>query len=206
MNTDRRRSPSILLPLLLPLFIAGTSDATAETGPSFNCDSAEVGSIEELVCSDAALSALDRTLSAVYAAASKKARNEHPPVLKAEQRGWVKGRNDCWKSEDKRQCVEDEYSHRIIELQARYRLVPTTGPVRYVCNGDSRNEVLATFFKTEPATLIAERGDSSSFMVLQPSGSGARYQGRNESLWEHQGSAEVVWGYGAPPMQCQSAK
>jgi hypothetical protein len=54
-----------------------------------------------------------------------------------------------------------------------------------------------------PATLIAERGDQVSLMVLQPSASGARYQGRNESLWEHQGNALITRGYGAQEMSCR---
>jgi uncharacterized protein len=145
-------------------------------------------------------------MAEVYAAASKKAVNEHPPVLKAEQRGWIKGRNDCWKGEDKRECVEESYRRRIAELQARYRLVPPNGPVFYICNGDPRNEVVATFFETDPPTLIAERGDQVSIMYLQPSGSGSKYQGRNESLWEHQGKATIVWGYGSPEMRCSKRR
>ena len=39
-------------------------------------------------------------------------------------------------------------------------------------------------------------------MYLQPSASGARYQGRNESLWEHQGEARITWGPRAPQMRC----
>ena len=74
-------------------------------GPSFDCGNAS-GSIEEMICNDDELSALDRKLAGVYAAASIKATNEHPPVLKAEQRGWLKGRNECWKSEDSRACTE----------------------------------------------------------------------------------------------------
>lgn len=203
MNTDRHRSPSFLLPLCLAIGISGASSAPAAPGPSFDCDTAEDGSIERLICDDAGLAALDRALSEVYAAAGKKAHNEHPPLLKAEQRGWIKGRNDCWKSDDQRQCVLDAYNQRIVELQARYRLVPARGPVRYACDGDPRNEVIATFFETEPPSLIAERGDSSSLMKQRPSGSGTRYQGRNESLWEHQGSAKIIWGYGATPMSCE---
>jgi len=171
--------------------------------PSYACDKVKAGSIEAMICGDPELAALDRKLFRVYAAASSKAVNEHPPVLKAEQRGWIKGRNECWKSDDKRGCVQDEYQLRIAELQARYRLVPGTGPVRFVCGGSPANEVVATFFRTEPPTLIAERGDSVSLMYLQRSGSGARYQGRNESFWEHQGEALITWGYGAPAMRCK---
>jgi uncharacterized protein len=181
----------------------GNAPAAATTQrPSFACDKVRPGSIEAMVCADKELSALDRKLSAVYAAASKKATNEHPPRLKAEQRGWIKGRNDCWKSEDKRECARTEYVRRIAELQARYRLVPGKGPIYYACDGNPANEVVATFFETEPPTLVAERGDSVSLMYLQPSGSGAKYQGRNEALWEHQGEAVITWGYGAPEMRC----
>jgi len=64
-------------------------------GPSFPCERVRSGSMEEMVCQDNRLSALDRQLSEVYAAASRRATNEHPPVLKAEQRGWIKGRDEC---------------------------------------------------------------------------------------------------------------
>jgi uncharacterized protein len=178
-----------------------TGAARAE-GPSFNCAKVESGSIEEMVCKDQGLAALDRKLAEVFAAASKKAVNEHPPILKAEQRGWIKGRNDCWKSNDRRACIEESYRTRIAELQAKYRLVPGTGPFTWACDGDPKNEVVVTFFKTDPATLIAERGDQVSLMFVQPGGSGTRYQGRNESYWEHQGVATIIWGYGAPEMRC----
>jgi uncharacterized protein len=162
----------------------------------------ESGSVEALICEDEALSALDLKMADVYAAASAKAINEHPPVLKAEQRGWIKGRDDCWKSDDVRGCVEQAYRLRIAELQAGYRLVPGRGPVTYVCEGQPANQVIATFFETDPPTLIAERGDQVSLMVLQPAASGSRYQGRNEMLWEHHGEATITWGFDGPAMHC----
>jgi uncharacterized protein len=169
--------------------------------PSFDCDNA-AGTIEEMICNDEGLAALDRKLAEVYAAAAWKAVDEHPPLLRAEQRGWIKGRNECWKSEDPRSCAASSYRTRIAELQARYRLVPQDGPFGYVCEGDPRNEVVVSFFRTEPPTLIAERGDQVSVMHLQPSASGSKYQGRNEMFWEHQGEATIVWGYGADEMRC----
>jgi uncharacterized protein len=192
----RSASPAMVFVLL------GPCAAALAAGPAFDCGKVRAGSIEELICKDKGLSALDRKMAEVYAAASKKATNEHPPVLKAEQRGWIKGRNDCWKANDKRACAETEYQRRIAELQARYRLVPGTGPVFFTCDGNPANEFVATFFQTDPPTLIAERGDQVSLMYLQPSASGARYQGRNDSFWEHQGEARVTWGYGAPEMRC----
>lgn len=175
-------------------------------GPAFACDKADTGSIAAMICGDGDLSALDRKLAGVYATALKKAANEHPPRLKAGQRGWLKGRDDCWKNLDKRACVRSAYVRRIAELQAAYRMVPGRGPFSYACNGNPANKVIATFFQTDPPTLVAEHGDSMSLMFQQPSGSGARYQGRNESFWEHHGEAAVVWGYGAPAMKCKVRK
>lgn len=184
--------------------LSAASPATAaDTGPSYSCANVEKGSIEALVCSDAGLSALDRKLAGVYAEATRKATNERPPVLAATQRGWIKGRDDCWKEKDVRACVADAYTMRIVELQARYRLVPQTGPLTFACDGDPRNELVVTYFKTDPGSMIAERGDETSLMIQQVAASGARYQGRNESFWEHQGVATVVWGYEAKPMQCR---
>lgn len=171
--------------------------------PSYDCAKVEVGSIAELVCQTPALAELDVKLAGVYQQASDKAKNEHPPTLKAEQRGWIKGRDECWKADDKPRCVSDSYSQRIAELQARYQLVPGKGPVFYQCDDQPAKEVVATYYATEPPTAIVEFGDGTSLMYLQPSGSGARYQGRNESLWEHQGEARVVWGYQAAEMRCK---
>jgi len=192
----------ISLIALLFYGLAAYGSKAAAADPSFDCGKVSTGSIEEIICKDEGLAELDRKLAEVYKAASKKAVNEHPPVLKAEQRGWIKGRNDCWKSDEKRRCVKEAYLLRIAELQARYRLVPAMGPFFYACDGDPKNEVVVTFFKTDPPTLLAERGDQVSLMYLQPSGSGSKYQGRNESFWEHHGEATVVWGYESPEMRC----
>jgi uncharacterized protein len=186
------------------IFCALSFPALAQE-PGFDCAKAS-GSIEKMICADTELAALDRRLSAAYSAALPKAANEHPPILKAEQRGWIKGRNDCWKADDKRGCVLEAYRRRIVELQARYRLINALSTVRYACNDNPADEVIATYFQTDPPSLIAERGDQTSLMFLAPSASGARYVGRNESLWEHQGEATVVWGYQAPEMRCQNVQ
>lgn len=187
------------------LLLAGAATAArAAEGPSFDCRKT-VGSIQPMVCQDAALSALDRQLAKVYGQALAKAKQERPPRLVADQRGWVKGRDDCWKAEDKRACVEESYVRRIAELQVRYRLLPGRGPIRLTCDGDPRNEVMVTHFATTPATLEAERGDQVSLMFQQPSGSGILYVGRNERYEEHQGEMRVQWGYQAPVMRCKPA-
>jgi uncharacterized protein len=191
----------ILFPLILCIFPIAI--AAYAKGPSFDCSKVEAGSIEEMVCKDENLTALDLKMAEVYKEASKKAVNEHPPVLKAEQRGWIKGRDECWKSDDKKKCVEESYMLRIAELQARYGLVGGDGPFFYACDDNPAKEIVITFFKTDPPTLIAEFGDSVSLMYLQPSGSGSKYQGRNESAWIKGKEAMITWGYGSPEMSCK---
>lgn len=185
--------------LLLAILLPGTVLAA----PSFDCAKVTKGSVEEHICQSPELSKLDQQMAEVYGQASAKASNEHPPVLKAEQRGWIKGRNDCWKAGDKDACIQDSYRLRIAELQARYRLIPGKGPVFYECDGQKAKEVVATFFPTDPPSATVEFGDRTSLMFQQQAGSGAKYQGRNDSLWEHHGTAVITWGYGAPEMHCK---
>lgn len=182
----------------LGLILVCAGSAYAQ-GPSYDCAAAR-GIIETLICQDPGLAALDRQMAAVYAAAEQKASNEFPLVLKPEQRNWTKTRNGCWTSDERRDCVSAAYRLRIAELQARYRLIEPLATATYAC--PDKTPVSAAYFQTEPATLVATRGDSTVLMFIQPSASGARYAGRNESLWEHQGEALIQWGYGAPEMVC----
>ena len=169
--------------------------------PAFDCASAEEGSIEHLICQEPALAQLDNTLTSIYKAASAKVAPEQSATLTAEQRGWIKGRNDCWKAEDKFACIKTQYERRIAELQARYALVAANGPIHFRCEATS-GELSVTFYQSTPLTLIAQRGDEESLMYIAPAASGSKYEGRNESFWEHQGEARVTWGYGTPEFTC----
>lgn len=183
---------------LSPVLAAGAS-------PSFDCRKVGRGSVADQVCRDEELARLDRKLATVYAAARRKASAERPPTLTAEQRGWVKGRDDCGKSEDRRGCVVESYRRRTAELQARYRLVPGVGPVRYACAGNPANEIVVNLFATDPPVLIAERGDQVSTMFRSNAAAAAGYVGRNESFREEGTDAVVRWGYGTPEMRCTRA-
>ncbi|WP_258405157.1 MliC family protein [Shewanella psychrotolerans] len=180
--------------------------SSTHVAPSYDCSNSSLNSIETLICRDDELAKLDNHMSTVYRQAITKAQNEHPPILKVEQQGWIKGRNDCWKSADKKQCITESYTNRITELQAKYRLVAHSQAIFYRCDNNPAKEVVVTYFETTPASLIAEHGDQTSFMTIQPSGSGAKYQGQNEQLWEHHGEATIIWGYQAPEMNCKVVK
>ena len=96
--------------LVAPLVHAGQ--------PSFDCSKA-THEIEQLICRDADLAALDRSLADLYAVVLKHTPADKQKALKAEQRGWVKGRDDCWKADDKHACAKGEYETRINELKDR---------------------------------------------------------------------------------------
>jgi uncharacterized protein len=182
---------------------ANTNHQQGAAGLSFDCTKNQPGSSESLVCGDQQLSALDRKLAEIYSQARKLADNQQPSFLAAEQRGWVKGRDECWKNDDRKGCIADEYRRRIAELQARYQLVDNTGPVSYACGKTPENQVTVTFYETEPKTLIAERGNTHSLMFIERSASGSKYQGGNKSFWESKGVAQIVWGYEASEMICE---
>ncbi|MBV5275080.1 MAG: DUF1311 domain-containing protein [Lamprocystis purpurea] len=86
--------------------------------PSFPCSKAS-HEVEGLICKDAELAALDHSLANLYSVVLKHTPANEQKLLKAEQRGWIKGRNDCWKSSDQRGCVKASYEERIRELKDR---------------------------------------------------------------------------------------
>lgn len=179
-----------------------TSLAIAEQGPSFNCSEKMTGSITALICQNPDLAALDRKLATIYRDALKNA-GKRGNVLKAEQRGWIKGRDECWKTDDQQACVADSYRRRIVELQTGYGLVTSSAPVMFDCASNGRISV--TFFQTEPPSLTALYKGRQSLMLEASSASGSRYLGQNESFWEHQGEAAVTWGHGVEEMICKKA-
>lgn len=179
--------------LICGVLAALAHGANAQTGPSFDCAQKLASSVEQRICADAKLAALDRQMAEVYAAATAKATRADAQALAAEQRGWIKGRNDCWKQADVPACVERSYRMRIAGLQARYRLVDPVGSARYECPGTPAREASADYFATDPPTAIVEYAGATQLMYAAPSGSGARYQGGNRQLWEHQGVALIRW-------------
>ncbi|MEB5776041.1 lysozyme inhibitor LprI family protein [Aeromonas caviae] len=149
--------------------------ASAAT-PSFDCTKAH-SAAEQLVCQDAGLAALDNELAALYPKAIANFSPEQAKEEKAIQRGWIKGRNECWKESNSRQCVEESYQTRITELQIKGGQLRVPSPVEYLCDGELR---LSTYFYNEarrPAAVINLNEGAQQSQVLAfetPSASGAR--------------------------------
>lgn len=175
---------------------------TAAT-PSFDCAKAK-GAAETLICKDAELAALDNELAALYPKAIAAFSPEQQKTERAIQRGWIKGRNECWKAGDLRQCVKDSYQLRITELQIKGGQLMVPSPVDYQCGN---NVTLSTYFYNEakrPAAVINLDEGTDPLQVLAyetPNASGARYQGQNLTLFTKGGEATLE-RVGQPTLSC----
>ena len=190
----------VLLPVMCTGVVFGSAllpNAASAAGPSFDCSKADHDA-EELICRDNELTSLDNQLAEVYHAALRNIPADEHKNLKAIQRGWIKGRNDCWKADDLRSCVKLAYESRITELQIQGGLVTVPEPVKYQCDGGEYDYLTAVFYQETAmsAVVLTRVNDRESGQVIAwptPSGSGAKYQGRNVLFWTKGNEAMVEW-------------
>ncbi|GAA0773905.1 DUF1311 domain-containing protein [Roseibium denhamense] len=173
----------------------------AAAAPAFDCGKAE-GAAEKLICANADLAELDQTLAQVFQAAVN-VTETFPDgqaalaELRAYQRGWVKGRDECWKADDELSCIQSSYQRRIAELTAQYMLIPDVTPVFYMCRGNPADEIVAYFYPTDPPAARLERGDTIEIAVEGITGSGARYEGSfGLVFWVKGNEVMVEWPQG----------
>ncbi len=161
--------------------------------PAFDCAGAS-GQVEQLICSDENLAALDQELARVYQSAQSALPQSELPALKVEQRGWIKGRNDCWKAADTLDCVTETYQTRIVELQIRSGELIAPTAIAYNCGKDNAEPFYAAFYSgTVPASVVLTHGQDQVVAFIAPSGSGAKYVASGVEFWEHHGEALVYW-------------
>ncbi|MBM7061929.1 MliC family protein [Pseudomonas sp. UL073] len=166
--------------------------AQAASGPSFDCAKAQ-GQVEQQVCSSPELSALDRQMAALYAKAGQQVDAAGLKSLKATQRGWIKGRDDCWKAADVAQCIRYSYQVRLIELQIQSGSVQAPTAVEFVCGDNSKPFSAAFYNQLEPRAVVITYGNDQSIGIAQPAASGSKYASDGMQFWEHQGEARVDW-------------
>lgn len=190
--------------LALLVCAMGVAGVSLAQGPTFDCAKAR-GEVEQAICADASLVALDRKLDEVYKAALAKAKGKLAAQLRSEQRGWVKGRNECWKANGQptwitatwtvntvKGCIEAQYRLRTSELQSVWRLQqPKT--VFYACQNNPANEVVANFFETDPATIRLERGDRTVTLWEVGKPGAGNFEGQNVGLMHHGDEVNVSW-------------
>lgn len=101
----------------LRMFALGTTlcgFALAGYCASFDCDS-KLNKLEDIICSDDSLSALDDTLAATYKFALQVSSNKNG--LKSEQNRWLSGVRNLCKDDN---CLTKVYEDRISELETRW--------------------------------------------------------------------------------------
>ena len=189
----------------LTLALALGAPAAWALDPSFDCSKA-ASEAEQAVCASDALASLDLELARLYRLAesapgqTKAGRDS----LHAMQRGWIKGRDECWKSSlGVPLCAANEYSFRIYYLrrdhaEARAEEGASLGPFEYACDG-MEAPLSAVFVNTQEPAIVLRWGDNAIVLPRVPSGSGAKYEGAmwadGPSLfWEQGGEARF-----APP-------
>ena len=162
---------------------------TLATGPSFDCGKAE-SEAEKLVCSEPRLAALDRQLADEYQHALAEPGTDKA-VLESVQRGWVSGRDDCWKADDLRRCVLESYQTRLVELKIDDPDTVRPEAVTYECPDGSKPLTAQFYNQFDPKAAVLTWGTDKAIVFVQPSGSGARYGREGLEFWEHQGEVSV---------------
>ena len=188
------------------------ASAAAPVVPSFDCAKAE-GRAQTLVCDDPVLATLDNELARLFALASsdKSLDAARRRELVAMQRGWVKGRDDCWKSDDLRNCVLSDYANRIHELREGHANARSAdaagiseGPTAWRCEGLDAL-ISATFIRTDPGVANLRWLDQAVALEIKPSASGARYVGRtydgDYEFW-NKGDTAMFTRPGKPAADC----
>lgn len=171
----------------MPAAQAAASDVAVAQPPSFDCANA-TGEFEQMVCKDPVLSALDRQLADTFAQALAKATDKD--TLQATQRGWIKGRDECWKADEKPACVRESYIVRIVDLRIQNGLVVVPTAVEFRCDDNSK-PFTATFYNDTPRAAVLTWGNDQAIVPEAPSASGARYAAQGIEFREHQGKATV---------------
>ena len=200
----------------LPAFVlCGTvlaADPSFAAPPSFDCAKADT-SATQLVCKDDQLAALDREVTRLFTLARDGAHlaADQRKQLLAVQRGWIKGRDDCWKAGDLRACVVESYVTRIHQLRQGYadarsqdKAGISKGPFAAKCEGLDALLTLA-FVDIKPAAADVGWLDQAVVVNQVPAASGARYQGENYAgkfeFWQH-GKEMTFTMPGGKPMIC----
>lgn len=177
---------------LIAAALAAPAASTASE-PGFDCARAS-GQVEQLICADDSLAVLDRKLGETYGVALENYPADELASLKAEQRGWIKGRNDCWKADNINACVTQAYQTRIVELQISSGQLTAPTSVSYDCGDPDKTPLFAAFYKdADPAAVVLTSGNDQVIAFIVRSGSGARYAAEGVEFWEHHGEASVNW-------------
>ena len=185
------------------LYLATMADGAIlefSASPEFDC-SDPTGTVTETICRQAELSLLDRKLNRLFTRALDRVSTDEQARMRAFQRGWIKGRDDCWKSVSLVDCIRQAYGQRITELQIASAAVTIPRPWLAWCDGGARLQ-LYFYRETWLPALVLNDDQEQTILLGQPAASGSKYAGGNIEFREKGGEAMYTRS-GADPQQCR---
>ncbi|MEO2266072.1 MliC family protein [Pseudoalteromonas sp. YIC-656] len=185
-------------PPMLSAAWCGYIEQLHSNSPSFACVE-PLSQVESAICASPELAALDNKLADIFKRALQSVNGTDAATLKAVQRGWAKGRDECWKSDNLDACTRSSYQQRIDEIQLEYSLLSPTSTQAFQC-GEDRVDV--QFFSTTPEKILVKKGTLRWLMHRLESASGAKYQGRNEMFWLKGDTAIAQWQFEGQTFSC----
>jgi uncharacterized protein len=99
---------------------------TSITGASFDCQKANTP-LEKSICADQTLNSLDSSLGVLWKTILKKYSQGDIPDLKAEQKYWIKQRNEHWKNNN--DSLKVIYEKRIRDLTLKLENLKVPKPI-----------------------------------------------------------------------------
>jgi uncharacterized protein len=192
-----------------PLVQAPGTVRPMTVNPSFDCSGVRHGSIEELICGEPLLAALDVELARLYKLATVPASGDASAMQRAQER-WIEVRNACAGKKTSAVCARDRYVDRIDALRTQSNAARSAddkgislGPFAYTCGGIT-GTVRATFVNADTHLARVQNGTRVWIMVEQLSGSGARYESSTggAQFWSHGRDALFRAAANGPDAQC----
>lgn len=186
--------------------------AAGAGSPPSDCPTAT--GVARLLCDDASLAALDRTLADVLPKARAAALPAERAALDEEQHAFRRRCDACLEREAPADCLAFAYTLRIAELRIAYGLVPAPRTETWECRDGTL--VLVAFYggpgeggarpgaggtrraprrDAPPAPAVAlTRGDRKEVAVLRPAPRGVRYEADGAIVFSIVGEeADVRW-------------
>ncbi|BBK30363.1 hypothetical protein EDC65_2191 [Stella humosa] len=182
--------------LLLPAAPAAAIDCVRATQP-----------MEVQVCRDAGLSALDREVQRLVAAARPSLSGRRLESLDETQRAWLLRRGDCRNAVDPRACLLAVHLDRIATLRQHHAGVrgpadqgTSRGPVGFDCGGHT---LAATFVTGEPAMVHLRYRGRGYALTRAPDGGEGRYVGAGGAELTRKGNEAAVTLPDRLPLTCR---
>lgn len=145
-----------------------------------------------MICEEPDLAELDLELADVWARALPRFPASELDRIRAFQRGWIKGRNDCWKAEVVAACVRAEYERRITALEIEGGLVEAPDVVRLDCDSGPIMWV-ASYTDTKLPVVVLTSQDEQVLAFEVATDRGSRYEGPDVVYHERDGEVVLQW-------------